>query len=333
MKKLKAILIYSSLAFNFLILFFIFLITFCSCAKKDNLEEITFVLDWTPNTNHTGLYVAKDLNYFQEENINIKIINPGEDGALPVVGSGSAQFGVDFQDSFALACSSESSIQVTAIAAVLQHNTSGLISLKEKNIIRPKDLENKNYAGWDHPIEEQILKTVIENDGGEFKKLNLIHTSLADITLLFDNKIDVTWGYYGWQKIAADLHGADTNFIYFKDYNKNLDYYTPIIIANNNYLNKNENQVKRFLKALKKGYLYAIEFPEKSAEILLKNAPELNKNLVLKSQEYISKEYKSETEAWGIINKERWENFNNWLLKNNIITRNSVNFTNEYLDF
>ncbi len=60
--------------------------------KKDSgsedLEKITFVLDWTPNTNHTGLYVAKEKGYFEKEGLDVEIVQPPEDGADALVASG-----------------------------------------------------------------------------------------------------------------------------------------------------------------------------------------------------------------------------------------------------
>ena len=49
--------------------------------EKKDLEKITFVLDWTPNTNHTGLYVAQELGYFEEAGLEVEIVQPPEDGA------------------------------------------------------------------------------------------------------------------------------------------------------------------------------------------------------------------------------------------------------------
>lgn len=44
-----------------------------SSTDGQQLQTITFVLDWTPNTNHTGIYVADKLGYFKEAGIQIDI--------------------------------------------------------------------------------------------------------------------------------------------------------------------------------------------------------------------------------------------------------------------
>ena len=75
--------------------------------NNNKLIDITLVLDWTPNTNHTGFYIAQNLGYFEEAGLNVNIIQPPEDGATSMVASGQAQFGVDFQDYLAPVFTSE----------------------------------------------------------------------------------------------------------------------------------------------------------------------------------------------------------------------------------
>ena len=110
-------------------------------ADSEKKEEITFVLDWTPNTNHTGIYVAQEKGYFEEEGLDVEIAQPPEDGADALVASGKAQFGISFQDTMAPGVVGDSALPTTAVAAVVQHNTSGIISRKGEGMDTPKGLE------------------------------------------------------------------------------------------------------------------------------------------------------------------------------------------------
>ena len=89
-----------------------------------------------------------------------------------------------------------------------------------------------------------------------------------------------------------------------------------------------------FLQATKKGYEYAIENPEESAEILHKYAPEYDVNMLIERQKYLANEYKAEVEKWGYIDANRWNNFYNWAYEKGIITKDLTNkgFTNNYLE-
>ena len=133
-----------------------------ACGSKKSMEQtvkkLTLVLDWTPNTNHTGFYVAMEKGYYKDAGIELEIVQPPEDGAEVLVASGKANFGVSFQDTMAGALSGDNALPIKAVAAITQHNTSGIMSRKNDGITSPKGLEGKNYATWDMPIEKAMLK-------------------------------------------------------------------------------------------------------------------------------------------------------------------------------
>ena len=314
------------------------MVSLCSCGKKDkksdkDMKDITLVLDWTPNTNHTGFYVALSEGYYEEAGLNVTIVQPPEDGATMMVASGDAEFGIDFQDYLAPVYTSEDDIPVTAVAAIIQHNTSGIISLKEDDIETPKGLEGKNYATWSLPVEQAMIKNIVEADGGDYSKVNLIPEYVTDEVATLKQDIDAIWVYYAWAGIATEIAGLDTNMIYFKDITPEFDYYSPVIISNTEWLAKNDDTAKAFLEATKKGYEFAIDNPDEAAEILCKEVPELDKELVKKSQEWLAGEYKAEVERWGYIDKDRWDAFYKWLYDNDLSDEipSGYGFTNDYL--
>ena len=298
-------------------------------------KKISIVLDWTPNTNHTGLFVAKELGYFKEEGLeNVEIVQPPEGSTTALIGAGGAQFGISFQDTLAKSFSNDSPVPVTAVAAIIQHNTSGIISLKDKGIDSPKKLEDHKYATWDDEIEKAILKKIITDDGGDFGKVKMIPNTVTDVVTALKTDIDAVWVYYAWDGVATELAGLQTNFLNFADYGKELDYYSPVIIANNDYLKKNPEEAKKVLRAIKKGYEYAIANPEEAAKILVKNAPELKLELVTKSQKWLASKYKADVAEWGVIDQSRWDLFYEWLFKNSLIKKEipkGYGFSNDYL--
>ena len=310
------------------------LVLVVSCGKSKNNQKIKIVLDWVPNTNHTGLYVAKDLGYFKEEGLDVEIVQPPEGSTTALIGAGGAEFGISFQDTLAKSFAKENPVPVTAVAAILQHNTSGIISLKEKGIDSPKKLEGKKYATWEDNIEQAILKKLVTDDKGDFSKVKLIPYTITDVVTGLKTDVDAVWVYYAWDGIATERAGLQTNFLKIRDYGEELDYYSPVIIANNDFLKKNPEIAKKVLKAIKKGYEYAMKNSEESAKILVKNSPELDINLVTASQKWISKEYQSDAKEWGIIDGNRWNRFYEWLYKNKAVEREipkDFGYSNEYL--
>lgn len=303
-------------------------------AKKEQ-EKITFVLDWTPNTNHTGLYVAQNQGYFEEEGLEVEIVQPPEDGADALVASGKAQFGVSFQDSMAPGVAGENALPTTAVAALVQHNTSGIISRKGEGMDTPKGMEGKKYATWDAPVEKAMVKNVVEQDGGDFSKVEMIPSTVTDeVSALKSKSVDSIWVFYAWAGVATEVAGLETDYFAFKDMNPVFDYYTPVVIANNSFLEEKPETAKAFLKALKKGYEFAIEKPEEAAQILCEASPELDEKLVLASQEYLKNEYKAEVEQWGYIDPARWNAFYQWLNDNGLAETEipeNAGFSNDYL--
>ena len=337
MKKFMAVMLSACMAFSL-----------CACgntaternsdatAEKStkNSKKITMVLDWTPNTNHTGIYVAQEKGYFKEAGLDVSVIQPPDNGATDLVASGGAEFGIDFQDTLAAAFSSDSPLPVTAVAAILQHNTSGLISLKKKGIDSPGKLEGHSYATWDSPIEQAVLKNVVEKDGGDFSRVKLISTYVEDIVAALHADIESVWIYYGWDGVKCDMEGLSTNFLPFADMNPTFDYYSPVIIGNNDYMKENPDTTKAFLSAVKKGYEYAAGNPSDAADILLKAVPELDEKLVQKSQEYLSKQYIADAAQWGEIDANRWNGFYQWLNENKLVDNaldENAGFTMDYL--
>ncbi len=301
--------------------------------SSDQLEEITIVLDWTPNTNHTGLYVAQDLGYFKEVGLKVNIIQPPEDGAAVLVASGQAEFGIDFQDYMAPALIGEDALPITAVAALIQHNTSGIISLKEKGITSPKGMEGQKYATWDLPIEKAMIEYLVNKDGGDYNKVELVPNA-TDVATALTTNVDCVWVYYAWDGIATKIKGLDTNYFAFKDFGEEFDYYNPVIISNNDYLKNHSDQAKKFLKAVEKGYQYAIEQPEKAAGILCKAAPEVDKTLALESQKWLANQYQADAKHWGEFDAKRWDGFYQWLFKKDLITEEikpGTGFTNDFL--
>lgn len=304
-------------------------------AENKELEKVTFVLDWTPNTNHTGLYVAQEKGFFEEAGLDVEIVQPPEDGAVVLVASGKAQFGVSFQDSLAAALAGEDALPVTAVASVIQHNTSGIISRAGEGMDTPKGMENHSYATWNGAIELATLQEVVEADGGDFSQVQLIPSTVTDeVSALKTNSVDSIWIFYAWAGVKTELEGLDTDYFAFADIDPVFDYYTPVIISGNRFLEENPDTAKAFLSAVSKGYEFAIENPEEAADILCSAAPELDKELVLASQQYLSDQYQADAPYWGYIDSNRWNNFYKWVNENALVETEvpiDTGFTNDYL--
>lgn len=307
--------------------------------KKTELTDITVCLDWTPNTNHTGLYVALEKGYYKDAGLNVTIVQPPEDGAVAACAAGQAQFAIGAQDTLAPVFASDTPMGVTAVAALIQHNTSGIISSKGQGIDKPAGLTGKTYLTWDSPTELAMLENVVNGDGGDWSRVNKIPNTVTDEAQdVKQNPDHAIWVMYGWGGINAQVNNIDADFFYFKDLNERFDYYTPVLISNNEFLDATPDTAKAFLNATKMGYEYAIENPEESAQILINGDSTKSlsgsEELVIESQKWISQQYVADTDRWGYIDPARWDDFYAWLNENKLVEKElpaGTGYTNEYI--
>lgn len=305
----------------------------------EELRAVTICLDWTPNTNHTGLYVAAANGYFEEAGLDVSIVQPPEDGATAICAAGQVEFAVTVQDNLAAAFAREDPLGVTAVAALLQHNTSGIISRAGEGMDAPKGLEGRRYSTYNGVIELAIMQQVVEADGGDFSQVELIPYTLEDEAgALKEGLTDAIWVYYGWGAINAQLEGLDFDYFYFKDIDPVFDYYTPVIIANDEFLAEDPDTAKAFLSAVAQGYEYAIDHPEQAAQILIDGddtgALAGMEDLIVASQKWMADQYKAEVDQWGYIDPARWDAFYAWLSDNGLVEiplPEGTCFSNDYL--
>lgn len=316
----------------------IMMLSGCGSSKKsegeEGLEKVKVILDWTPNTNHTGIYVAKEKGYFKDLGLDVEIIQPSEGSSLQLVAAGKGDFAITYQEDLTYARTSDSPMPVKAIATIIQHNTSGFASPKEKNIKTVKDFEGKVYGGFGGPSEKAILQAVMEKAGADFSKLTTVDVGTEDFFIATKNNLDFEWTFEGWTNISAKLRNFDINYIPLRELDERLDYYTPIIASSESTLNEKSDMVKKFMEATSKGYEFAINNPEESAEILVKEVPEIDKDLAVESQKFLAKEYKSDANRWGEMKDSIWDNYTQFMLEYKLINKDmkaSEAYTNEFL--
>jgi ABC-type nitrate/sulfonate/bicarbonate transport system substrate-binding protein len=302
--------------------------------EKVELEKITVILDWVPNTNHTGLYVALENGYYEEEGLEVEIIQPTAGGSADLIAAGQGEFGVSYQEQVTYARTATDPLPVVSIAAVIQHNTSGFASPKTKNIATAKEFEGKKYGGWGSPMEEAMLRGLMTKEGADFDKLEMIDIQASDFFTSVENHVDFTWIFYGWDGIAAELRDYDLNFIKLQDVEPALDFYTPVLITSESLLIERPELAKKFLNATSKGYNFSIDNPAEAGKILIKFVPELDEEMVVASQEYLAKEYKAQASRWGEMKAEIWETYGNWMFENDLLENQLIvdeAYTNDFL--
>jgi ABC-type nitrate/sulfonate/bicarbonate transport system substrate-binding protein len=303
-------------------------------AASSDLREVTVILDWVPNTNHTGLYVANTLGYYEEVGLDVDLVQPAEGAADQLVAVGQAEFGVSVQENVTYALTSDDPLPIKSIATIIQHDTSGFVSLKEEGIESPADWEGKTYGGWGSPSEEFILKFIAEKYGIDYEKINQVNLGEGDVQSALRGDIDLVWVFEAAELVNLDNQGVEYNYIAARDIDPILDYYTPLLIAGDKLIEEDPELVRAFTEATAKGYEYAIANPEEAANILLEAVPELDEYVVIEGQKYLSERYALDAPQWGWQEENVWARYADRLFADGYLSQAldaKSAFTNEFL--
>lgn len=320
------------------ILAMIGLFTLSACqpagVASDEPIPVRLMLDWVPNVNHAGIFVADARGFFADNGLAVEIIQPGEVYPEAAVVSGEVEFGISFQEYVAL--SRAEGLPLVSVAAIMQHNTSGFASPASLGVETAADFEGLTYGSFGSPFEEPILRGLMACAGGDYDDLQVVNTGYSDPLLLLDRgEIDLAWIFYGVQGVTAAVRGIDLDIIMLSDHFDCIpDYYTPVVIASEEMTATRPEVVRAFVNALSAGYQYAADNPAETAGILLEAVPELDPRVVEAGMAWMAPRYQDDAPRWGEQRLEIWQAYVDWLLANDIIAEPidpGAAFTNAFL--
>lgn len=312
-----------------------------STQSKQPLTKMSLALDWTPNTNHTGIYVAQAKGWYRDQGIDLTLL-PYSSSVIPdvLVSNGKADVGISSTESIL----SDAAVgqPVVSIGAIAQHNTSELSALASSGIKRPRDLDGKTYGAFGAPYESAVISQIIKHDGGKgnFKSIVL---DIDPLQALQTHRVDFVWIFEGAEGIQAKYQGMKLVSFPIVD-NGIADYYTPALISSPKEIQQKPDLLKRFMKATAQGYEYARTHAVESAKILMQQAPKgtfPNEQYVIESQQYLSPRYADSGRPWGLQDASAWEGYPSFMLSHGgvqdasgkTVTKMDLNtlYTNKFL--
>lgn len=315
------------------------LVTLAACGGDDDsgggMRTVTLMLNWTPNTQHSGIYLALERGWYRERGIDLKIVEPAQAGVESVVAEGKADIGVSVQE--AVIPAREQGLPIVSIGAIMQHNDSSYFALASDNIRRPRDFEGKTYGGYGGPLETEILNALVRCDGGDPSKVRSVEVGNVDyLPGMQQDRFDFVWVFEGWDVLRArEIERADVTSVKFSDYlNCIPDWYTPLFIASESMIKDDPQLLRDFMAATSRGYEAAAAEPQAAADALLKAAPELDRQLVERSQQYHVTKYVDPGRQWGLQDNDIWVNFERFLREAGLTSRQvdvSKAYTNDFL--
>lgn len=281
---------------------------------------VRLALDWTPNTDHTGFFVAKHEGWYRQSGIDLQVLPYATNAPEVLLASHQAECGISFQDSLTFAVAGGADI--VSVAAILQRTASAIGVLADSPIQRPRDLDGKTYAGFGYPNEVPTLKAVIEADGGkgDFRVATL---DSAAYEALYSKKADFTIPFVAWEGVEAEMRGIKLRYFAFSDYGF-PEFYQVVLACDRQWLEREPDAARRFVGATVRGFQFAADQPDEAAADLVAENPgvfDANRELPKKSQEYLTANHLLVDEAgrFGTQTLERWTGYSSFLQRQGLL--------------
>lgn len=309
---------------------------FTSCEKKPKtLTKVTVRLKWLMLAHvAAGEVTAIEKGFFKEEGLDVEL-RPGgrEFDAIRTVPAGSDDIGVSSPDQIIMA--REKGMPVKAFLAIMQENPVSIVSLKSSGIEKPEDLIGKKAAisyGTNVEIEYRAL----------MRKLNLDMSKVEefpykfDMSILWHGTVDFVPGYTVNNPIISKLKGFDVNVMELSDYG--ISWYGNMYFTTEKYMNEHPDILKKYCRAVSRGWEYALEHPDEAVQFLVKHNPKADttfqKEIMKLLPKYLtSKDTKEHSFGW--MSKEKWEEIQNELLEQEFVKKTSEPsnyFTNKFVE-
>jgi ABC-type nitrate/sulfonate/bicarbonate transport system substrate-binding protein len=275
---------------------------------------VRLALDWTPNTDHTGFFVADHEGWYHDAGITLRVLPYSGTTPETLLGAHQAECGISFQDAMTFAVAA--GVKAKSVMAILQHNASEIAVLDSSPITRPKDLDGRTYGGFGYPNEVPTIRFVIRHDGGKGDFKNVVIDSAA-YEALYAKRVDFTIPFRAWEGVEAELRNIKLRYFAFTDYGF-PDFYQVVLACDSDWLAREPDVARRFVAATVRGFELAARDPDAAATILSDENPgvfDANPALPKASAEYLATNglYVDDAGRVGTQTLDRWQGYSGFL--------------------
>ena len=283
---------------------------------------INVALDWTPNTIHTGLFVAVAKGIYASAGLSVNLVSPGPDYNLTPakrLEQGEVDLAICPSES-CIAYNETRRLRLQAIYAILQKDASAIVSLKPE-FSSIDALDKAVYGSYNAKYEDHVVRAMVgAGGGGENGRGMRIKSEVGKLSLFEELKkgtVDATWIFLPWEGVEAELEGVELNVFKTEDYGVPYGY-SPVI-ARNVDGKLSAKSLRAFVRATREGYAFAMEHPSEAAAIVGKHCqPQRSLEFLEKSQKAIN-EYYTDGAAPGAMQAQKWITWVEWLKKQGLL--------------
>ena len=234
-----------------------------------HFPTVALMLDWTANTNHAGIFVAQRRGFYRMAGINVQILPTATSGAERAVETGVADLGFTTLSNVAAADAKGS--HLTMIFDLVQKPIARWCALASRTDIRsPKDFSGKTFVSFGSAEQTAVVRQMIAHDGGDptFKTAT---SGTSTFATLAAKKGDFAGFYDTWEGVESRLSGPRLRCYEAGKYGVPGNPDQIGIAVNSRWAASHRKTLQRFVVATQKGYRWALEHPDKAADLLVKS--------------------------------------------------------------
>jgi putative hydroxymethylpyrimidine transport system substrate-binding protein len=292
-------------------------------------EPLSLTLDFYPNPDHAGIYMAQKLGYFREAGLDVSIQTPSDPAApIKLVAAGQTDLAISYEPELMLA--REQGLDVVAVGAVVDRPLTSLIWLRKSGIKGVADLRGKTIATAGIPYQDAYLKTILARARLTPSDVKPVNVGYGLLPALAGGRAEAMLGGF------SNVEGVDLRLRGEHPVVTPVDklgvptYDELVLVARRKRLEEDPQAIRLFLGALARGTAAAIESPEATTKALLEANPNLDPKLtraeVAATLPLLSRR--------GTMNPAEWKAFIAWMRENDLISGSPTTaevLSNEYL--
>ena len=289
-------------------------------AQRD-LHSLTLWLDWYPNSDHVGIYVAIAKGYYARQGLAVQARVPsGATDALKLVAHGTGDIAISYEPNVLL--SRAQGVPVVATAAIVQRPLNCVMALRSSDITRPRQLQGKTVGIAGLPSDYTDIAAIVRGDGGNPRLVKTVVVNYGLLQALLKKRVDAVEGvYWTWEVLQARQLGYQVNVMRLERYG--VPVYDELVFATGTrQLQREAATLRAFQRATFEGYAYAVEHPTEATRILLKVPGVLSssRSLIEQSIHLLSPLFHDRQGRYGTMSVAQWQAYADWMTRTHLMS-------------
>ena len=287
-------------------------------AAAQAVTSDSLALDWYPNANHAGIYLAEARGLFAAAGVTPKIYTPADPTTtLQTVGAGRDDFGISYQTEVLLARAQ--AVPVVSVAAIVQVPLLVMMTLTERGITRPANLKGRSVGISGVASDDALLSTILGADGLTLDDVEIVNVGYDLLPAIASGRVDAVTGvYWNHETLIADREGYDVSLIRFEDWGV-PPFYELVLVASETTVAQRPETVRALVGAMGAGYLAAAADPDAALTALAVASPDLDTEIEAEAIPLSAPTWTDANGRFGVQTAERWDAFGGWLAGNGLI--------------